>query len=84
MARYVDLDKAENYRINCRIQNIRNGCGGDCLKCYCNNGGIEEVAPVVHAKWEWSYHKDESECSNCGHWSVAETNYCPNCNAKMN
>ena len=40
-------------------------------------------------KGEWIYSvNDESvaeiwDCSECGQWSLAKTNYCPNCGADM-
>ena len=42
---------------------------------------IADVAPVVHAHWEdcsngWM-------CSNCYRDRTYETDYCPNCGAKM-
>lgn len=80
MPRYVDVDK---YLSDEFCDNF-DDCSSleDCFICWARKA-TEDVVPVVHAKWEWSYHNDESECSNCGHWSVAETNYCPNCGAKM-
>lgn len=51
MARYVDLDKFENYYLDCRIHNIRHDCDKNCVECYYNNSRTEEIAPVVHAKW---------------------------------
>lgn len=58
-----------------------------------------DVVPVVHGRWiqeyrveEMRYSPDDIErykvpdgfsCSICSKWSSAETNYCPNCGARM-
>ena len=47
-----------------------------------------DVAEVVHGRWIWN---EEGEidweqfyrCSNCGVKEYWESNYCPNCGAKM-
>ena len=47
-----------------------------------------EVAPVRHGRWIWN---EEGEidweqfyrCSNCGDKEYWESNFCPNCGAKM-
>ena len=47
-----------------------------------------DVAEVVHGRWIWN---EEGEidweqfyrCSNCGDKEYWESNYCPNCGAKM-
>ena len=47
-----------------------------------------DVAPVVHGRWIWN---EEGEidweqfyrCSNCGDKEYWESNFCPNCGAKM-
>lgn len=49
-----------------------------------------DVAPVVHASWEFKrkvYEADECVCSKCGQLLTTRTGermkYCPNCGAKM-
>lgn len=53
-----------------------------------------DVAPVVHSKWMEmvEYHEDGFgewcqdiyyNCLNCDYATVVNTNYCPNCGAKM-
>lgn len=50
-----------------------------------------DVAPVRHGYWirkEWAEESeglliDNYECSACKGWVRNETNYCPNCGAKM-
>ena len=47
-----------------------------------------DVAEVVHGRWSWN---EEGEidweqfyrCSNCGDKEYWESNFCPNCGAKM-
>lgn len=47
-----------------------------------------DVAEVVHRRWIWN---EEGEidweqfyrCSNCGNKEYWESNFCPNCGAKM-
>ena len=47
-----------------------------------------DVAPVRHGRWIWN---EEGEidweqlyrCSNCGNKEYWESNFCPNCGAKM-
>ena len=80
MARYIDIDKYLKGTFcdkfdDCTLEE-------ECLECWAKRN-TEDVAPVVHAEWEWSYHRNESECSNCGHWSVVQSNYCPDCGARM-
>lgn len=45
---------------------------------------VADVAPVVHAKWEirQTFMGKMSCCSQCGN-AAQETEYCPNCGAKM-
>ena len=48
-----------------------------------------DVAPVVHSYWEHKITNDEENigiCHNCKYpvsWFWKQTNYCPNCGAKM-
>lgn len=47
-----------------------------------------DVAPVVHGEWIWTERGDEDYeryfvCSKCGQQQYVETNYCPDCGAKM-
>ena len=88
MARYIDIDKMKRWtevdQKSCSSENCA-GIDYDCNECYYNNGGGEDVAPVVHAEWE---HKDGiygvAFCSNCGfELKYNNTNFCSNCGAKM-
>ena len=52
---------------------------------------VEDVAPVVHAKWIQCLETDEWTCSNCEVTQICfdftpkelGMSYCPNCGAKM-
>ena len=96
MGRYIDIDKMTEWtevdrescsRENCISANL------DCNECFYNNGGAEDVAPVIHSSWNISYFEDGYKvnmiCLNCDEcfsadYSVSECyNYCPNCGAKM-
>ena len=79
MADYIDRDKY--CAIICR-----------CNKNYCSRTSCaiwtaksEDVAPVVHGKWLYVETDDEHFflCSVCNNKEYWESNYCPNCGAKM-
>ena len=67
--------------------------GGICEKTdtYCNIGAcpyedLKEYAPVRHGRWIAS-HNEFYACSICKYPVYAgwnQTNYCPNCGARMN
>ena len=51
-----------------------------------------DVAPVVHGRWIrhwkardtlWGYYEDMFECSKCGAWKEDDSDFCPDCGAKM-
>ena len=44
-----------------------------------------DVAPVRHGRWEMLPYTElyKNKCSYCGNGSDLETDYCPNCGAKM-
>lgn len=96
MPRYIDIDKMNMWTEVDQESCSRENCAStdyDCNECYYNNGGSEDVAPVIHSKWGTSYFEDgykvNMTCLNCGeHFSADyndtnKYNYCPNCNAKM-
>lgn len=45
----------------------------------------EDVEPVRHAHWIRTYlaQTGSYECSNCGRFSMGDTNYCGGCGARM-
>ena len=77
------------YCMNC-------GCGCDvneeCCATVCDlrNAPTVDAVEVVHGRWEEATEQDEElgeidsfKCSVCGKLSWFETNYCPNCGARM-
>lgn len=60
----------------------------DCIASEISGLPAADVAEVVHGRWIWN---EEGEidweqfyrCSNCGDKEYWESNFCPNCGAKM-
>ena len=60
----------------------------DCIARDISGLPDADVAEVVHGRWIWN---EEGEidweqfyrCSNCGDKEYWESNFCPNCGAKM-
>ena len=60
----------------------------DCIARDISELPAADVAEVVHGRWIWN---EEGEidweqfyrCSNCGNKEYWESNFCPNCGAKM-
>ena len=60
----------------------------DCIARDISELPAADVAEVVHGRWIWN---EEGEidweqfyrCSNCGDKEYWESNFCPNCGAKM-
>lgn len=82
MADYIDRDKY--CATICRCD--KNYCSK--TSCYLLRAKAEDVAPVVHGRW------DDHHCTACGCQAVTfkspsgetihiETPYCPHCGAKM-
>ncbi len=49
---------------------------------------VVDAVEVVHGRWVWKETGEEEYemywvCSKCGDHTYFETNYCPNCGAKM-
>lgn len=79
MADYIDLDKY--CATICRCD--KNYCSK--TSCFLLRAKAEDVAPVVHGKWLYAETDDEQFflCSLCNDKEYWESNYCPNCGAKM-
>ena len=81
MARYIDIDKV--------IPTFdKNTWQGDMMISICENAEAEDVAPVVHAKWERVYSRIDyiflcSACMEIVSIKNCKYNFCPNCGAKM-
>ena len=60
----------------------------DCIARDISELPAADIAEVVHGRWIWN---EEGEidweqfyrCSNCGDKEYWESNFCPNCGAKM-
>ena len=60
----------------------------DCIARDISGLPAADIAEVVHGRWIWN---EEGEidleqfyrCSNCGDKEYWESNFCPNCGAKM-
>lgn len=79
MADYIDRDKY--CAITCRCD--KNYC--DRTSCAIWTAKSEDVTPVVHGEWLCAETDDEQFflCSVCSDKEYWESNYCPNCGAKM-
>ena len=81
---YLDGDSASNHLC---INNEDTLIGKfQVLDLICDQPTVEDVAPVVHARWISKMHKMWGRCptcSHCGRIVQEETNYCPRCGAKM-
>ena len=66
---------------------MQDGCSAKNLQSI-SDMPAADVAEVVHGRWIWN---EEGEidwdqfyrCSNCGDKEYWESNFCPNCGAKM-
>lgn len=66
---------------------MQDGCNAKNLQSI-SDMPAADVAEVVHGRWIWN---EEGEidweqfyrCSNCGDKEYWESNFCPNCGAKM-
>lgn len=82
MARYVDVDEYLKGTFCDKFDDCTSE--EECFECWARRH-TEDVAPVVHAKWEEGYdgaYNGTFKCSNCGKLH-SKANYCPNCGAKM-
>ena len=56
------------------------------LKFLLNEAPTIDAAPVVHGKWRYcgsDRFNDAFECSVCGRIAMNDSDFCPNCGAKM-
>ena len=79
MADYINLDKYCATICRCN----KNYCSK--TSCYLLRAKAEDVAPVVHGKWQYVETDDKHFflCSICNNKEYWESNYCPECGAKM-
>ena len=90
MAEYIEREALLEMCCNFMCQVQRNKCP---FTNPCDEAGLIEnapaadVAPVVHGRWKLDVnpysHKWNYKCTTCSGWTTDETDYCPNCGAKM-
>lgn len=87
--RMIDADTLNDYVMDIWGKgNTDNTCVwyGDVLAAI-NDAPTIDAVPVVHGQWEWvgeDRWNDTYECSECGRLHTDDSNYCPNCGARMN
>lgn len=97
MARYIDADK-QIERYSQKLGFYIDDEGEDRFSAKCEeiraaitalyNAPTADVVEVVHGEWitkcvkgSWTHYR--YSCSNCGSGFDSNSNYCPNCGAKM-
>lgn len=86
MAKYIEKSKLEKEILNWAVclNNPDTLSRSDALFLI-DNTEAADVAPVVHGEWLCAETDDEQFflCSVCNDKKYWESNYCPNCGAKM-
>lgn len=92
MAEYIERGALMQFPIRRDHYDRKNGNkhfinGIESVLEYAENLPADDVAPVVHGRWNnMDGYKTRKVCSECG-WDVPEYgkfySYCPNCGAKM-
>lgn len=83
MARYIDLDKVNEYKNSyCNTTSVTH-CNRDCAECFYSNGGAEDVAlerltPLPPYKKEFATVVIHY-CPRCGEDLELHPNFCYNC-----
>lgn len=84
--RLIDAEKAVEFIRKQQTKSIARECAINAV----NNTPVEDVAPVVRARWkdavQGCHDSPHVICSACGeyYWQYFKTfRYCPNCGAKM-
>ena len=84
MSRYIDADALVK---NCDCVEALLGIELTTVRDFIKNAPTADVVEVVRGEWigEWNefFHLEIPTCSICKHGVAFETNYCPNCGAKM-
>lgn len=81
MARLIDADEFERFLMNLPDEVLCEGC------CYVIVNEMRkqptiEAEPVMHGKW-FDVGSLSCRCNRCGCKNSHETDYCPNCGARM-
>ena len=92
MSRYIDADIIQKeISVLCEQYNIAygkeipNGFGKE-LSTITDKVPTADVQEVRHSHWQYYGYIGDSnyfKCCNCGEIRKEDTNYCPNCGAKM-
>ena len=94
MTDYIDREVLKEYLYGGKFQEGCTGCdepGEGCIECIVDeidSFSAADVAPVRRGRWikrGYACGEAEFECSHCHEieWRANETDYCPNCGAKM-
>lgn len=94
MTDYIDREVLKEYLYGGKFQEGCTGCdepGDGCIECIVDeidSFSAADVAPVRRGHWikrGYACSEAEFECSHCHEieWRANETDYCPNCGAKM-
>ena len=94
MTDHIDRGALKEYLYGGKFQEGCAGCdepGEGCIECIVDeidNFPAADVAPVRRRHWikrGYACGKAEFECSQCHEieWRANETDYCPNCGARM-
>ena len=87
MAEYIEqeailreIERRESLMVGDKLVSV------DAMKSFIKNRPAADVAPVRHGRWtplQINGHAMGVTCSECNTTWDAESNFCPNCGAKM-
>ena len=85
MDEYIDKEKALLAKFTVTQESEYARGWNDALDAIVENAIVTGVAPVVHGEWLCAETDDEQFflCSVCNNKEYWESNYCPECGAKM-
>ena len=82
MAEYIEREAAKRI-----VDDIDTWASGwrEYAKLQMDSLPAADVVPVRHGRWIWDGYVYDApwQCSNCGVFHDVDSNYCPNCGAKM-
>ena len=91
MARYIDADRLQDFLVE--TNDIDDWCisqySADWISSFIESQPTANVVEVKHGKWEkrtfiiFDSERVGYRCSECNTTWDTNTNYCPNCGAKM-
>lgn len=93
MARLIDMDELLNEfeALKNKAETLRDAIYLDAVMAVIDTAPTIDAAPVVHGEWIFGEGEDvDIQCSICGadamtegDYRQVESNFCPNCGAKM-